>query len=108
MNIEEIVTQPIAQGSPGPCPAPIHANLSKARQTDRGLDRRESLQRAYRTDLAAHDGACSQKRLTSGLNCDFPSSSVPAMKSFLPVPSFSIRMGEPHLEQKRRCIASPL
>jgi hypothetical protein len=53
MNIEEIVTQPIAQGSPGPCPAPIHANLPKARQTDRGLDRRESLQRAYRTDLAA-------------------------------------------------------
>ena len=34
-----------------------------------------------------------QKRLTSGLNCDFPSSSVPAMKSFLPVPSFSNRMG---------------
>ena len=29
MNIEEIVTQPITQGSPGPCPAPIHANLPK-------------------------------------------------------------------------------
>jgi hypothetical protein len=57
--------------------------------------------------ITTHDGACSQNRLIAGLNSDL-SSSVPAMTSVLPVPSFSMNIGEPHLVQKRRCIGSPL
>jgi hypothetical protein len=57
--------------------------------------------------MTTHDGACSQNKLIVGLNRDL-SSSVPAIISFLPVPSLSIRIGEPQLVQKRRCMGSLL